>query len=390
MWKKRLGYAAFILAFSILVFLFNKPFLLGVAVIFLLAGILSGICLKMDSMHLVVDMDISRGSREGRETMLTFTVHRDRPLLSATALYVEMDLKNEMFGDTGYRRFLFHISRDAECGQVALPASKCGEVSICCRQVFVQDVLGLFRIPITKPANRHIVIYPRQINMQVTLSQAASGSPKDDGIMQNRKGNDPSEMFDLREYTPGDDVRSIHWKLSSKMDNLVLRQASEPAHYNIVLLPDYGLAEMEKESDTEKVNFMLATEAAVCEQLIKEEIEFCMIIPTDAGLKLYEIRTQKDYRKMLSQRLSFKIQEKPGEGLQFFLMEHMQEYFTRMLIFTIKNYEQNISMLEGNVATTIVGVSEKENLTHTNISGDCDAIELPMRQKSTEAYRIRC
>lgn len=53
--------------------------------------------------------------------------------------------------------------------------------------------------------------------------------------MQNRKGSDASEMFDIRDYVPGDDIRTIHWKLSGKTDELIVRQASAPSHYNIAL-----------------------------------------------------------------------------------------------------------------------------------------------------------
>lgn len=47
--------------------------------------------------------------------------------------------------------------------------------------------------------------------------------PLDEGMMQNRKGNDPSEIFDIKDYTPGDDLRFVHWKLSGKADHLIMR-----------------------------------------------------------------------------------------------------------------------------------------------------------------------
>ena len=49
----------------------------------------------------------------------------------------------------------------------------------------------------------------------------------DDGA-SNRRGEDRSEVYQLREYRPGDDIRQIHWKLSSKLDELILKEASQP------------------------------------------------------------------------------------------------------------------------------------------------------------------
>ena len=37
----------------------------------------------------------------------------------------------------------------------------------------------------------------------------------------------PGEDYDLRDYRPGDPMRSIHWKLSSKWDELIVRERAE-------------------------------------------------------------------------------------------------------------------------------------------------------------------
>ena len=43
-----------------------------------------------------------------------------------------------------------------------------------------------------------------------------------------RPGNDSSEIFDVREFRDGDKIQSIHWKLSAKMQELVVREDSQP------------------------------------------------------------------------------------------------------------------------------------------------------------------
>ena len=69
-------------------------------------------------------------------------------------------------------------------------------------------------------------------------------------IYKVEKENDQSEMYDVREYIPGDDIRSVHWKLSSKVDQLLLRQASDPTHYHVVLLPDFTGKDFEEKDQT--------------------------------------------------------------------------------------------------------------------------------------------
>lgn len=51
-------------------------------------------------------------------------------------------------------------------------------------------------------------LYPMDADMTARPAYA------DDGA-SNRRGEDRSEVYQLREYRPGDDIRQIHWKLSS-------------------------------------------------------------------------------------------------------------------------------------------------------------------------------
>lgn len=53
-------------------------------------------------------------------------------------------------------------------------------------------------------------------------------SPDSDTSSPDRRGSDLTEPFRLREYAPGDSLRQIHWKLSSKLDRLVIREPGMP------------------------------------------------------------------------------------------------------------------------------------------------------------------
>ena len=56
--------------------------------------------------------------------------------------------------------------------------------------------------------------------------------------VMNKKGSDYSETFQLREYVPGDSIKQIHWKLSEKLDKLVVREASLPVQKSTLVFWD--------------------------------------------------------------------------------------------------------------------------------------------------------
>lgn len=59
---------------------------------------------------------------------------------------------------------------------------------------------------------------------------------------EKERGMDVSEVFDIREYEPGDEIRAIHWKLSAKQETPVLREFSQPLNYSVILLVELAKA----------------------------------------------------------------------------------------------------------------------------------------------------
>lgn len=51
----------------------------------------------------------------------------------------------------------------------------------------------------------------------------------------NRKGNDITEILDIRDYRKGDNIKNIHWKLSKKLGHKVVRELDMPANQDIIL-----------------------------------------------------------------------------------------------------------------------------------------------------------
>lgn len=53
-----------------------------------------------------------------------------------------------------------------------------------------------------------------------------------------RPGEDPGEVFGIREYQSGDSLRAVHWKLSAKMNDLMVKIPSFPIENSLILLLD--------------------------------------------------------------------------------------------------------------------------------------------------------
>ena len=100
----------------------------------------------------------------------------------------------------------------------------CGLLELRADKVKVYDYLGLFTLRLKPPASARIVCRPIPAQcrpVDVPESNGAHSSAKN----TSRRG--PGEDYELREYRPGDPLRSVHWKLSSKWDELIVRERED-------------------------------------------------------------------------------------------------------------------------------------------------------------------
>lgn len=307
-------------------------------------------------------------------------------LLSAGYILAEFDVRNEMFDMTESKRLWLKVQGRTTTFEVPIATDKCGEVSVKCKNIQVYDIFKLFHFPCRGFEELRTVIYPHKVRIKVEITRNYAGIPQEEGMVQNRKGNDHSEIYDIREYMPGDDIRSIHWKLSSKTDKLILREPSDPSHYHVMILPDFGL---DKEESEDEINTAVAIGAAVARQMVRKGIPFCMTLPTKDGLKLQEVTGRRDYQRMMSQWLGLKIQEKSGDGLRYFNMEHMEQCITRLFILSAGRYEENLSSLDGRIGITVLDCTNSTEGISVSKNGTCEIIELPAGE-TDKVYRIIC
>ncbi len=126
-------------------------------------------------------------------------------------------------------RYLSHLSREE--GVLSLPTETCGYLVPEFRKGRVYDTLGLFRLPMRLPKMAPMAILPpeRQPDPMPQLLHLLQQE------LKAKPGGGYSELHDHRPYRPGDPVKDIHWKLSLKSDELVVREALEPVQHRVVL-----------------------------------------------------------------------------------------------------------------------------------------------------------
>lgn len=110
------------------------------------------------------------------------------------------------------------------------------------------DYLGLFPHKIRCEEDAYVNILPEFYQMEIGVSERTKNFPADgDEYDTHRSGDDPSEIFQIREFRDGDTLQRVHWKLSAKADTLMTKELGRPVGYSVLVLVDFHMGKEVKD-----------------------------------------------------------------------------------------------------------------------------------------------
>lgn len=207
-----------------------------------LAPVLLALCLSLPVLSLLVSLPVilscrltlhgkaagvSRGAKA--KWLMTPNLPIRLPLPRLKVLAVE---ENLLTGATVQHKLILNgVTRQTKA-DFPVSTAHCGMLELRVKQAWAYDLLGLFAIPLFKPEPARIPVEP------ISRDPGPLHIPEGRG-MYPAPGTAPKrsygEDYELRDYRPGDPMRMMHWKLSSKRDDLIVREPSETATPPVVL-----------------------------------------------------------------------------------------------------------------------------------------------------------
>lgn len=169
-----------------------------------------------------------------------------------------------------------------------LPTEHCGMLEIGPGFLWACDYLGLMRFPVKKVGRVRIPVRPKPIKpeKEPDLSRFYSGA------MAPKSGGGFAENHELRLYRPGDSLRQIHWKLSAKTGQLILREPMEIKKGNALLT-------LSLSGSPEKLDDKLGRLLWMMDYLVEKGIPHRVCCHTGSGMKLWEVSTEPQIRETL-------------------------------------------------------------------------------------------
>lgn len=216
------------------------------------------------------------------------------PLLPPCRVIVAAEIENRYTGEI-HRLRLETANPGGEELAFELPTAMCGQLRCHILRIECRDLLGLFRFRRKALDEMTCTVLPAPVAPDAAPDLDASMETAP--ILKPKYGGGYSEEHELREYRPGDSVNTIHWKLSSKMDSLIVREPLDRENDQIFLV----LSRVGADDRGLEVLYWLSGE------LCRRELPHCIIADC-----LYPVGNEKEASEALCSLLAAPLAEPMG------------------------------------------------------------------------------
>lgn len=236
--KKWIEYAL-ILAGVTVFYIFWTDYLSYFAFLFFIfLPIFSVVVSAFGMIGLSADVDTSRYTVEKGESFSIYLSTTKKSFLPTGRVRIRLFFQNTLTGEKSKRTVFLTPGREEQIVEFCYESPHCGIVECCLKEIRVYDFLGLFFFPIrNKGQNKDFtMVTPTTSELSGKVDQADIADMESNIFSKAKHGDDPSEVFDIREYRDGDRLSQIHWKMSYKTNKLIVKEFSLPIADKLMLL----------------------------------------------------------------------------------------------------------------------------------------------------------
>lgn len=174
---------------------------------------------------------------------------------------VGLHLENPATGEQTEKRLSFSGS-----GQWEVCSDHCGCLLCQITDVRVQEIFGIFSIRLLCKAKKRVTVLPNTFPVLLPRRAFYSQTDSPEAYAPDKKGNDRTETFQIREYVPGDPLQQIHWKLSSKWEKLTVREPAHPIDRSLTVF----LEQWDEYRTPAQADCLLEAVISLCQALTEE------------------------------------------------------------------------------------------------------------------------
>lgn len=179
-------------------------------------------------------------AERGRESLVKLVV-TNRGLFAINRMKALLVVKDYMRGKKKKYWMTLPVVPKGESEYIQMVAFYgTGNYEIILKKLRVYDITGLFHWDIRTRRQSMVQVMPELHDVPVRMTLATKNFYGEADVYdEHTPGHDNSELFQVREYRAGDRLQNVHWKLTAKQDELMVKEHSLPKACPVILFLSY-------------------------------------------------------------------------------------------------------------------------------------------------------
>lgn len=276
---------------------------------------------------------------------------------------VLLEFYNRLTGEKRRRRiFCSAGAKRQETILWSMESALCGNIQVRIEKMTAFDLLGIFGSVQPTGAGESTLILPDTFHVELEIRGGMSVNWESVRYSELKKGDDPNEVFGIREYQDGDSPKNIHWKISQKLGSLHVKELGLPVEHAVLLFFETACPKGEKGQP--KCQAALMEAFLSCSQSLASRGCVHALGWYDQRqdkLCIEQVENEDDLAQMSQGLLALECRERTFTGLHEYLQRYQEYPFGHVAWFTAKAPEEELRQLSEFCCLSVLLCSGEES-----------------------------
>ena len=366
--KTKIIYFFIIIGTFLFAILYSDYFPLAIFIITLVLPIILNIIIRIIKKSISLDIksiDVAQNKNDDIEVKILIKNNSIFPAINGE---LKLYYYNKFSGnkETEYINFPIN-SKETESIDFKIKSKYCGKLIIELQSLKIYDYLTFSSVKKKVNKSKEIIVLPQIYDLNFSGNVININSLDGEIFSKDKAGDDPSEVFNVREYVEGDKIQRIHWKLSSKVDNVMIKEYSQPIVHNSIIIVEF----YESENNINTIQGIIETAISLSHMLLSYNYihYICWYDKSKDFFNKIIINSEEDMLGVACELLSLRPYTDDILSLKHYNIEKGSEEYSRKFYVTSNIPKTNIMDIKENENMDIFYLDDgrKSNIDGINI-----------------------
>lgn len=257
----------------------------------------------------------------------------NKSLLSIPFLEIQSEIRKSLSRNSTKNIILSLNGKESYSNKESVVLNRRGYYTLGQIGITIKDVFNLYSFKKKFINNTSLLIFPEII--ELNNFKITAGFQQGELLVQNTAFLDKNRTRNLRAYIEGDSVKSIHWKLSAKMDVPIIKEYESRVDTNVVIFIDNYFIDFKNDVDRYLEDRLVDIALGISNYCLTQNIEVKLYTQEEENPINIIGETKSDLKVFLETLARFKSNGKfPIKSLIGTKMDTLQKGSTVIIITT--------------------------------------------------------